>query len=100
LGLVMSTFLRSQTAAIFATTIGTMLPAVQFSGMLTPVSSLEGVAAWVGRIYPTTHFLDISRGTFSKALGFADLGSALLALAPAAPLLVALSVVLLRKQER
>lgn len=100
LGLVMSTFLRSQTAAIFATAIGTMLPAVQFSGLINPVSSLEGVAAWVGRIYPTTHFLDISRGTFSKALGFGDLHGALLALVPAAPVLIALSVALLRKQER
>lgn len=100
LGLVMSTFLRSQTAAIFATTIGTMLPAVQFSGLLNPVSSLEGLAAWIGRIYPTTHFLDVSRGTFSKALGFTDLHGALFALVPAAPMLIGLSVALLHKQER
>ncbi len=100
LGLLMSTFLRTQTAAIFATTIGTMLPAIQFSGLINPTSSLEGAAAWIGRVYPTTHFLDISRGTFSKALGFADLGHAFAALALAAPLLVLLSAALLRKQER
>jgi ribosome-dependent ATPase len=100
LGLLMSTFLRTQTAAIFATTIGTILPAIQFSGLLNPTSSLEGAAAWIGRVYPTTHFLDISRGTFSKALGFADLGTAFAALALAAPLLVLLSAALLRKQER
>jgi ribosome-dependent ATPase len=100
LGLLMSTFLRTQTAAIFATTLGTMLPAIQFSGLLNPTSSLEGAAAWIGRAYPTTHFLDISRGTFSKALGFADLGHAFVALALAAPLLVLLSAALLRKQER
>jgi ribosome-dependent ATPase len=100
IGLLMSTFLKTQTAAIFGTTIGTMLPAVQFSGLLNPTSSLEGPAAWIGQIYPTTHFLTISRGTFSKALGFPDLGSALVPLALAIPVLIALSALLLRKQER
>ena len=41
-GLVISTFMRSQTAALFGTALLTLLPAVQFSGMLDPVSSLEG----------------------------------------------------------
>ncbi len=99
LGLLMSTFLRTQTAAIFATSIGTMLPAVQFCGLLNPVSSLAGAAAWIGHVYPTTHFLDICRGTFSKSLGFDDLRSAFAALAPAGVILVALSALLLRKQE-
>ena len=100
LGLLMSTFLRTQTAAIFATSLGTMLPAIQFSGLINPTASLEGVAAWIGRVYPTSHFLDISRGTFSKALGLGDLAGAFVALALAAPLLLALSAALLRKQER
>ena len=100
LGLLMSTFLRTQTAAIFATTIGTMLPAAQFSGLINPTSSLEGAAAWIGQIYPTTHFLTIARGTFSKALGFPELAPAFVPLALATPLLIGLSAALLRKQER
>ncbi|MDY0329758.1 MAG: ribosome-associated ATPase/putative transporter RbbA [Thiomonas sp.] len=100
LGLLISTFLRTQTAAIFATTIGTLLPAAQFSGMINPISSLEGPAVWIGQIYPTTHFLTIARGTFSKALGFPELAPAFVPLALAAPLLIALSAALLRKQER
>ena len=39
-------------------------------------------------------------GTFTKGLGFADLGSNLLLLAAFAPVLVILSLVFLRKQER
>ena len=100
LGLLISAFTRTQIAAIFATTIATMLPASQFSGMLDPVSSLEGGARLIGEIYPTTHFLTISRGTFSKALGFADLGSSLLPLALAIPVILVLSIALLKKQER
>ena len=100
LGLLASTFLRSQIAALFGTTVMTILPAVQFSGVIDPVASLEGIGAWIGRVYPTAHYVTISRGTFSKALGFADLYAAFLPLLLAGPLLIALTAALLPKQER
>ncbi|HZX88310.1 MAG TPA: ribosome-associated ATPase/putative transporter RbbA, partial [Reyranella sp.] len=99
IGLLLSTFMRSQSAAIFGTTIGTMIPAMEFSGMIDPVSSLQGIGAAIGEAYPMTHFLTIARGTFSKALGFADLQASFVPLLIAAPLLIGLSAVLLRKQE-
>ncbi|MNZ79868.1 Inner membrane transport permease YbhS [compost metagenome] len=99
LGLVLSTFMRSQIAAVFGVAIATMIPAVQFSGFIHPVSSLEGVGLWIGKVYPAAHFLVISRGTFSKALGFPDLWSYYLPLLIAIPLLTALSVRFLKKQE-
>jgi ribosome-dependent ATPase len=100
IGLVMSSFMRSQIAAIFGTAILTLLPATQFSGMIDPVSSLQGAGAVIGQLFPMTHFLTISRGTFSKALGFRDLYAAFLPLLLTGPILTALCVVLLRKQER
>lgn len=99
LGLVISTFMRSQIAALFGTALLTLLPAVQFSGMIDPVSSLEGAGAMIGRAYPTTHFLTIARGTFSKGLDFHDLHSSFLSLALAVPILTGLGGALLRKQE-
>lgn len=98
LGLLLSSFMKSQIAAIFGTTLITIIPAVQFSGMLSPVASLQGAGALVGQIYPTSHFVTISRGVFSKALGFADLGTPIVALAIVGPLLLALGTVLLKKQ--
>lgn len=77
-----------------------MLPAVQFSGMIDPVSALEGAGAVIGALYPTTHHLTIARGTFAKGLGFADLQAAFVPLLIAVPVLIGLSVVLLKKQER
>jgi ribosome-dependent ATPase len=100
LGLLMSTFTRSQIAALVATAIATTLPAVQFSGMLQPVSSLQGTGALIGQVYPTAHFLTISVGVFTKGLGLAELAGNFLALLPAAPLLLGLSALLLPKQER
>ena len=100
LGLLISTFMRSQIAALFGTSILTILPAVQFSGLLDPVSSLEGAGAMIGALYPTTHHLTIARGTFAKGLGFADLQASFMPLLIAVPVLIGLSVALLRKQER
>ncbi len=98
-GLLISTFMRSQIAALFGTAVLTILPAKQFSGMIDPVSSLEGVGGLIGKIYPTTHFLIISRGAFSKSLSFSDLYASFIPLAIAVPVLIALSTVLLKKQE-
>ncbi|BBA71120.1 ribosome-associated ATPase/putative transporter RbbA [Geobacter sulfurreducens] len=99
LGLVISTFMRSQIAALFGTALLTLLPAVQFSGMIDPVSSLEGAGAVIGKAYPTTHFLTIARGTFSKGLDFSDLHASFLSLALAVPILIGLGGAMLRKQE-
>ena len=98
-GLFASTFTRSQIAAIFATLIGTLIPAVQFAGMLNPVSSLEGVGALIGHSYPAAYFLTISRGVFSKALGFSGLQSSFWPLLLAVPVILGLSIALLKKQE-
>ena len=100
LGLWMSTFMNSQIAAVFGTAIATLLPAIQFSGLINPVSSLEGFGAMVGKVYPTAQFLTISRGIFSKALDLQALAPYFLQLLVTIPILIGLSVLCLRKQER
>jgi ribosome-dependent ATPase len=99
-GMFISSFANTQIAALFGTAIMTFMPAALFSGMMTPVSALTGAARVIGGIFPMTYFLRISVGTFTKGLGFEQLGPTLLSLAAFIPILVALSVTLLRKQER
>jgi ribosome-dependent ATPase len=98
-GLLVSTFTKSQIAALFVTMITTIVPCIQFAGLLNPASSLEGLGAFIGRIYPATHFLTISRGVFNKALDITSLGSAFWSLLIAVPIILGLAVVLLKKQE-
>ena len=98
MGLVVSTFMSSQIAAIFGTALITLIPAVQYSGMIDPVSALHGAGAFIGRIYPTTYFVTIARGTFSKALEFGDLVQQFVPLLIAIPVLLVAGVVFLRKQ--
>ncbi|WP_425055417.1 ribosome-associated ATPase/putative transporter RbbA [Pseudomonas abyssi] len=100
LGLLVSSLLKSQIAAIFGTAIATLIPAIQFSGMLHPVSAMEGAGAFIGQLYPTTHFLIITRGVFSKALDFAELRGYFLPLLLAVPVLTLASVLGLSKQEK
>ena len=100
LGLFASIFTKSQIAAIFITMLVTMLPAVSYSGLMTPVSSLEGAGRVIGDSHPATYMLLISRGVFGKGLDFGDLALYFLPLLAAAPLILLASILLLKKQER
>jgi ribosome-dependent ATPase len=98
-GMLASTFTRSQIAAIFITMVFTILPAVQFSGLINPVSSLEGFGRAFGELFPATYMFVISRGSFSKALNFSDLHTAFFYIALAVPVVVAIAILSLKKQE-
>jgi len=100
IGLLMSSFTKTQIAALGATAIATLLATVSFSGLTNPVSSLTGIGALIGQLFPATYFLNISRGVFTKALEFKDLYMDFLALAAFIPVLTVLSVVFLNKQEK
>ena len=99
MGLLASSLTRSQIAVIFMTMVGTMIPAVQYCGMVNPVSTLSGVGKLVGTIYPTTYMLIISRGVFNKALGFPDLHVYILILAVSAIIITGCGVMLQKKQD-
>jgi ribosome-dependent ATPase len=98
-GLLISVFAPTQTAALFAAAIITILPAIQFSGMYAPVSSLTGAARFLSKIFPSTYFQAISVGTFTKAIGFAPLLGNFIALGIIALIYFLISVALLPKQE-
>ena len=100
MGLLASTLTKSQIAAMFFTLIGTITPAIQFSGMLNPVSSMQGFGRVFGEVYPATAMINISRGVFNKALGFADLHHNVWLLALTIPVVLGVAIVLLKKQER
>ena len=99
-GLFISSFVRTQIAAIFATGILSTLPVIQFSGFLLPVSSMSRDAQAIGRVFPSTYFQHVSVGTFTKALGFADVAGDLAALALIIVSVLVLARAALRTQGR
>ena len=98
-GQLISTFTRTQVAAVFATTVLAIIPVVNFSGLLVPVSSLTGTGRLIGLLFPAAWFQPISVGAFTKGLGFADLWQYALVLAVFAVGYFIAAHVLLRKQE-
>ena len=71
-GLLVSTFVRSQVAAIFATAILAMIPAMNFSGMIYPFSTLSGSGYWIGRGFPASWFQMVGLGVITKGLLWRD----------------------------
>jgi ribosome-dependent ATPase len=99
-GQLVSVLTRTQVAAVFATTVIAMIPTVNFSGLLVPVSSLTGAGRAIGLGFPAAWFQPISVGTFTKGLGYSDLWfNALVLVAFAVAYLIAAHFVL-QKQEK
>jgi ribosome-dependent ATPase len=98
-GQLVSTFTQTQVAAVFATTVLSVIPTVNFSGLLVPVSSLTGQGRLIGLMFPAAWFQPISVGTFTKGLGFSDLWSNALVLAAFALVYLLAAQIVLQKQE-
>jgi ribosome-dependent ATPase len=99
IGLLISTFTSSQVAAVFITAIVTILPTTQFSGLLQPVSTLEGGARRMGSLWPTTYYMHASVGAFTKGLPARLLAEDAIILACFIPVLMVLAALALRSQE-
>lgn len=100
LGLLISCFVRSQLAAIFATAIITMIPAQTYSGFLYPLSTMEGGALVIGKTFPSSWYYTVSVGSFTKGLHTADLLHEYAAIAAFAATSLILACVLLKKREK
>jgi len=99
LGLVISSFVSTQLAAIFGSAIIVMIPTLNFSGMLYPVSTLEGGGRIIGHIFPALYFQQITSGVFNKGLGLISLYQSYLWLAFFCVAYWTLATFLLKKQD-
>lgn len=100
LGLLVSCFATSQVAAIFGSAILAMIPSLNFSGLLTPVSSLEGMNVLVSQFFPSAWFQKIVIGAFAKGLSWSDFKNYYLILAAFAISYLLLANIFLKKQEK
>src|ERR1700749_1792324 len=98
-GQLISSFTRTQVAAVFATAILSIVPAVNFSGLFAPVSSLSGGAKIIGLSFPSAWYQPVTVGVFAKALGISSLWFNVVAIVIIAVAYLILSLLFLRKQE-
>ena len=99
-GLLVSSFVKSQIAAIFATAIVVIIPTLNFSGMIYPTSTLPSHIYVIAQLFPGYWFLIICLGGFTKGLGFTDFLSSYGALLTIYAVYFCGAVVLLKKQEK
>ncbi len=99
-GLMVSTLVRTQVAAIMAAALLSVVPSVNFSGFINPMSSVAGASRWVGLLFPASWFQTISIGAFAKGLGPADLLNCYAALLAFAVAFIGLACLMLSKQEK
>jgi ABC-2 type transport system permease protein len=97
-GLVISVFTTTQVAAMLITFIGLMTPSMLFSGLMTPVSSMEPSAQAISRLIPASYFMTMVRGVFLKGLGFRQYAYDLLTLAAFAVVVYAAATTGFRKR--
>ncbi|MFC6804393.1 ABC transporter permease [Methylophaga thalassica] len=100
MGQFISAFTKTQIAAIFLTMITSIVPCVNYAGLINPINSLEGAGYVVGHIYPASYYLLICRGAFTKGLGFDELNAFYWPMALAIVVLMCLSWLLLKKQDK
>ncbi|MBZ6077603.1 ribosome-associated ATPase/putative transporter RbbA [Microvirga puerhi] len=98
-GQLISTFTRTQVSAVFATAILSIIPAINFSGLLVPVASLSGSARLFGLGFPPAWYQPVSVGAFTKGLGWDELWINLVVLTGFFILFLMVAQLLLRKQE-
>ncbi len=80
IGLLVSVVVNTQVAAMVGTAIVTVVPAVLYSGMIIPISSLSAVASVIAHALPGMYYAEIATACFLKAVGFASLWDDLLIL--------------------
>jgi ABC-2 type transport system permease protein len=73
IGLVVSTWTRSQVVALLLAIVLTFMPAFLFSGFLFAIASMPPVFQGYTYMFPARYFMAISRGIALKGLGLSDL---------------------------
>jgi len=99
LGLLVSSLVRTQVAALFVTAIVTLIPTINYSGLLYPLSSMDGFAYAIGVGFPASWYQRISIGGFTKGLGWSSFLTEYMVLTAFALAFITLASIFLKKQE-
>lgn len=80
LGIIISFFVNSQIAAVILTVLVTLIPTLQYSGMIVPLSSLSDAGRFQARLLPASYFFEAIQASFLKGIGLSGIWHVILAL--------------------
>lgn len=69
MGMIISLFVNSQIAAVLLTVIVTLIPTLQYSGLLVPLDSLSDAGRFHARMLPASYFYQTILASFLKGVG-------------------------------
>ena len=99
-GLLFSIIMRTQLSAMLVTFLATMTPAFNYSGFLSPVSSMDAQGQFIAHLIPATYFMEVVRGVYLKGLGLGFFWPNLLALTTYTLVVYSLAWLFLNKRIR
>ncbi|MDR3415912.1 MAG: ABC transporter permease [Nevskia sp.] len=100
LGLLVSTAVRTQQAAIIITTLASTIIATQFSGLFAPLETAKTANQALARLFPVADFLAVVRGMYLRGAGVEVFWPELLRLAAYAVVVLWLAHALFHKRSR
>lgn len=100
IGMLVSVFVRTQIAAMLISLFITFVPAVQYSGLEVPVSSMGPDAQVIAHLMPGMHYTRVIDGSFLKGVGLAVLWPDIALLAVYATVLFSACYLLFHKRVR
>jgi ABC-2 type transport system permease protein len=98
ISLFLSVFAKSQQVAIMGSMIIFLFSGFFMSGLLIPFSLMGPLIKLEAMMFPTTHFVIISRGIFVKGAGLPDLWGYVVALLGLGVLFLGLTVLMFKKK--
>jgi ABC-2 type transport system permease protein len=98
IGLLVSTLVHTQVAAMLVTLVLTLMPAFLFSGFIYPISTMPPFFQGYSARIPTMYFVNISRGIVMRGAGLAELWVNVVVLAVYTAVVLTLATFLLKKR--
>ncbi len=98
ISLLLSVFTNSQQVAIIGSMIIFLFSGFFMSGLLIPLAIMGPVLKMEAMMFPTTHFVIISRGVFVKGAGLAELQGYAIVLAVMGVIFLALTALMFKKK--
>lgn len=98
ISLLLSVFTKSQQVAIIGSMIIFLFSGFFMSGLLIPFAIMGPVLKMEALMFPTTHFVIISRGVFVKGTGLTELWGYVAALAAVGAMFLTLTALMFKKK--
>ena len=92
IGLLVSTLVNSQMAAMLVSVLAMMLPVILLSGMIYPIENMPIVLQWVSNIVPARWYILAVKGLMIKGVGIVAVGKEVIILCVMVVLLITVSM--------